>query len=99
METKNYNDAEIVRLVKSITTSLPYCAPEALDGLLYDKMSPLVFGLRRATLRIAELESMLAEDENGEVDTEGLMLYDMLCRDDDGDNGEISEGWEDNVIQ
>lgn len=85
----DYNDVEIRALVRSITTSLPYCAPEAVDKLIYDKLSPLFFSLRSAIRRIAELElELLAEgdgdtvaDENGEVDTEGLMWYGILCRD------------------
>ena len=65
----DYADIELRALVKSITSSLPYCAPDALDGLLYDKLSPVFFSLHRAMRRIEELESMLTEDtgDSGEI--------------------------------
>lgn len=51
------NEQELVKFVKSLHKSLMYCAPEAVEELLFDKLHPHMCGPAR---RIAELEAQLA---------------------------------------
>ncbi len=54
------NEQELVKLVKSLYKSLMYCAPEAVEELMFDKLRPYILGPAK---RIAELEKRIAELE------------------------------------
>lgn len=47
-------DEELIIFVKSLRSSLIYCAPEAVEDLLFDKLRPHLVGPSR---RVAELEA------------------------------------------
>jgi hypothetical protein len=53
-------DGELITFVKSLKASLTYCAPEAIDELLFDKLRPHVVG---PTKRIKELEGRNKQQE------------------------------------
>jgi hypothetical protein len=49
-------DKELIVFVKALRSSLIYCAPEAVEELLFDKLKPYIVG---ASKRIAELEAQI----------------------------------------
>lgn len=54
-------DKELIVVVKSIHKSLCYCAPEAAEELLFDKLHPYIVGPSK---RIAELEERIRQLES-----------------------------------
>lgn len=57
-------DAELRALVRSIKSSITYCAPEALESLLYDKLHFVAASLIGWRLRVEELEVRVTELED-----------------------------------